>query len=97
MKLFLLENKSPDMLGDRDIYVSAVVVAEDKQSAKKIFPSDFVKHIHVEGIGWCSATDKKKKIGLYSWPHDLKYVKVTELGDAKAKRVKVICSDFNGG
>jgi len=96
MKLFLLENKSPDMLGDRDIYVSAVVIAEDKESAKRIYPNAMVKHKHVDGTGWCYRSGLGRLLNT-AWPDNLKHIKATEIGIAKTKSAKVVCSDFNGG
>ena len=82
MKIFLISQSENN---DYDTYDSAVVIAEDEESARKIHPSmdSFYEYPWGKWPTWASSPD---------------FVTVEYIGEAKKDSVKcVICASYNAG
>jgi hypothetical protein len=99
MNLYLI---SQGVNNDYDTYDSAVVVAEDEESARKIYPAinDFVYTYHDDSWWWIwpgHTTSESKEVHNYCWA-DADQVDVEYLGKAApGVEAGVICSSFNAG
>lgn len=97
MEIYLLEQ---DLNNDYDTYDSVVVIAENKEDAIKMHPSEFVTHI--KDGSWMGTYTKG---GEYKQDHcgwvafdRINEIKVTHIGKATDKQKKgVLLGSFNAG
>lgn len=86
MKLYLISQDEHD---DYDTYDSAVVAAEDEESARRMHPGNTLG----DRGDWWLESDR-----FGTWALHLEAVKVEYLGEAKpGTEQSVICASFNAG
>ena len=94
MKLWLLTQK---VCRGYDTYDSCVVAAEDKQSAKRIHPAEYLYEV---GDVWWDKKDYTPYLARISssWPPRLEDVSAEYLGEARdGMPCGLVCSSFNAG
>lgn len=97
MKIFLI---SQDVNDGYDTYDSAVVCAQNEESAKRVDPSGYYK-IDEQGNFWFKYADGRMVNEGTDAPHNwckMEDVQVQYIGEAKEGSYEgVICSSFNAG
>lgn len=101
MNIYLVERKVKS--NRYDTFSGFVVIAESPKKAKRTYPRncDFAQDVWIEKVGWCymcPRTNTYVESDSDSWVDDIKELKVTLIGEAKAGSTPgVILADFHAG